>query len=81
MGFAGFGIAAEGDLSFLGVHDLGVSADRLPGRPDAGEDEIGTANAFFLQTVHPVGDAVRQFAEYLAPVADRASSGRGRQTR
>ena len=48
MGFAGFGVAAEGNLAFLGIHDLGVTAEDLQSRPDAGEDEIGTANAFFL---------------------------------
>ena len=75
MGFAGFGVAAKGNLAFLGVHNLGVAAEDFQRRPDAGKDEIGTANAFFLEASHPVGDALRQLAENLAPIADASIFG------
>src|SRR5208337_980668 len=51
-------------------YDLGVATIDFEGRPDTGEDEVGTAHAFLLKTRHPVGHAFRQLAENLAPVAD-----------
>ena len=71
------GSPPKGNFSFLGVHNLGITTEDFQGRPDAREDKIGTANAFFLETVHPVGDSFRQFAENLAPVADRGIVGTG----
>ena len=64
-------VLGERDLAPVGGLDLRVAAEDLERRADAGEDEVGAADAFALQALHPVADAVRQLAQDVGPVADR----------
>lgn len=54
-----------------GLHET-ISAEYFQGGTDTGEYQIRAADAFRLQTFHPVGDAARKFIEYVRPVADRS---------
>ena len=56
-------------LAAVGGLDLRVAAEDLERRADAGEDEVGAADALPLQALHPVADTVRQLAKYVGPVA------------
>ena len=64
-------VLGERDLAPVGGLDLRVAAEDLERRADAGEDEVGAADAFALQALHPVADARRQLAQDVGPVADR----------
>jgi hypothetical protein len=62
VGVAGLGIATEGNLAFLGVNDLAVSAVDFQCRANASENEISTSNSFGLQPFHPVSYPPRQLS-------------------
>ena len=68
-------VLGERDLAPVGGLDLRVAAEDLKRRADAGEDEVGAADAFALQALHPVADAVRQLAQHVGPVAHRGVVG------
>ena len=64
-------ILGERDLAPVGGLDPWVAAEDFERGPDAGEDEVGAADTFALQALHPVADALGQFAQDVGPVADR----------
>ena len=63
-------VLRQADRAPIGGLDGAVAAEDLQGGADAGEHEIGAADALALQALHPVGDALRQLAQHVGPVAD-----------
>ena len=60
----------QADLAALGGLHYPVAAEDLERWHDAGEDQVGAANALALQTLEPGGDAGWELAQDIGPVAD-----------
>ena len=63
-------VIGQADYIALGGLDGAVMAEDFERRADAGENQIGTTDAFGLQALDPVSDADRQFPQDIGPVAD-----------
>ena len=70
-------VIGQADYIAFGSFDGAVAAENFECWADAGEDQIGTTDAFALQALDPVGDADRQFAQDIGPVADGGVLGAG----
>ena len=63
-------VLGQANLAALRRLHTGVTAVDFQRGPDAGEDQIRAPDSLFLQPLHPVGDALRQLAENVGPIAD-----------